>query len=41
MHDFWILFLTKLNRWTAHELQREKLRRFFVSLGSNRKAHLN
>ena len=41
MRDFWIFFLTKLHRWTGRELQREKLRRFFVSMARDRKAHLN
>lgn len=41
MRDFWILFLTKVHRWTARELQREKFRRFLVSVGRDRKAHLN
>ena len=41
MRDFWVLFLTKLHRWTQRELQREKLRRFLRSMARNRNAHLN
>ena len=41
MRDFWILFLTKLHRWTHRELQREKFRRFLRSMTHNRNAHRN
>ena len=41
MHDFWILFLTKVHVWSGRELQREKFRRFLVSVGRDRRAHLN
>lgn len=41
MRDFWILFLTKLHRWTERKLQREKLRRFLAQIGRNQRARWN
>lgn len=41
MRDFWILFLTKLHRWSGQQLQREKFRRFLNAMSRHRNSHLN
>jgi hypothetical protein len=41
MHDFWILFLVKVHRWTGRKLRREVMRKTLRMIALAHNTHLN